>query len=220
MNLTNIIKAITGPKGSKRTAAELRADLAAIDLVALEAVVTDIESRRRDLLLTGSNDELRAITDELSQANLDAERGQAVVDELTRLIKDAAEREAREAIERVADGANAARTQLLHLYGRADELAGELAAVLQEITQARATLKDAAKRTTDAGRPDLRVRDPIGALATHLGHASSDALVDPLTWHLRHYWPLRDGNGFPLKVDRSLGRARELLDNLPAKKAA
>src|SRR5512139_404493 len=131
MILSDILKSLT--KSTKRTSTELRADLTKIDLQALEANVDAIERRRRDLLLTGTDDQLRAITDELSRANLDAERGQAAVDELTRLVAEAEERERTADLEATAAEGRQAHDRLIDHYAAADQLAAALADTLAKI---------------------------------------------------------------------------------------
>lgn len=220
MKLLDIINSITGGKATKRTSAELRASLAEIDLAALERAVTDIERQRRALLLTGSDAELLAITQDLTAANLEAERAQALTDELKKLIAEAEAREAQAAVEQRAAEGRAARDRLIGHYTKADELAAELANTLQKIGQDRHLVQDANRTTSAKGRPDLRVNDPIGDIAGHLGYASADRIPNPLHWTLKGYWPLTDGSGISLARDRSLGRARELLDETPTRKAA
>jgi hypothetical protein len=117
MSLADILKTLIKP--TTRTSADLRADLAKIDIQVLEAKVDAIERQRRELLLRGSDAEVLAITQDLSAANLEAERGQAAVDELTRLISEAEQREAREAIEATASGARDANAQLIGLAAAA-----------------------------------------------------------------------------------------------------
>jgi len=215
--LKKIIDAIRKPKA---TAAELREALAGINEKAAEAVVDQLEVERQKLLLQPNSDaELEAIEIKIRAGQRDAERQYAAKRELERLLAEAEQREAREAIEATAAGARDASTQLIGLYCKADELAAELAEVLREIVKQRSIIKMAGTATAEAGRPDLRVREPLGALAQHLGLPTSDHLVDPVGWQLRGYWPSIDPQGFPTKLDRSLGRAREL-QAAPARKAA
>jgi hypothetical protein len=157
MSISDIIAKITGSKAAKRTAADLRTDLASIDIDALERKVSEIERRRRELLLSGSDAELLAIAQDLTAANLEAERGQALTDELKKLIAEAEAREAQAAVEQRAAEGRAARERLIGHYTKADELAAELADTIQNISQDRGLLQDANKATREQARPDLKI---------------------------------------------------------------
>lgn len=110
-SLTKILKAIT-IKSTPRTSAELKADLAKISMPTLEANVDEIERQRRALLLSGSDDDLRANKQNLDAANLEAERAQAAIDELQRQIAEAEGRERIAAIDAQADESRKAKSRL------------------------------------------------------------------------------------------------------------
>ncbi len=218
MNLADILKSLT--KSAKRTSAELRADLAKIDMPALEAKVDNVERRRRDLLLRGTDAELNDVSQALSQANLDAERGQALIDELNRLILESEEREHLDNIEATAAEARGARDRLVAHYSDVDRLAAELGDILAKIVTDRATIKAANQVVIGAARSDLKTGDPAGELAQLLGFANSDGLPDPTRWLIAGYWPRADRFGTPINAARPFGRVRELLHDSAIKKAA
>lgn len=122
--LTSIIEALT--KQTPRTAAELRQDRAAIDLPALQARVAEIEAERKKLLLVGGNAALRANDDSLADARIDAERGEALIDELDRLAAEAEAREAAEALKADAEVAQREADKLAEVCREIDDLADQI----------------------------------------------------------------------------------------------
>jgi hypothetical protein len=188
MNISDMIKSVTSGKSDTRTAAELQTALAAIDITALEAGVTEIERRRRELLLTGSDEELNAITLELGKANLLAERAQALADALAKqLIPAAMAREKGEAIEAGAVKARAARERLFSLYERADDAAKAVVKVVAEIEAARAQIREANGLSGRNGRPELKVADPLFDVMQHVGCSNVEQLPQTAAWHLNGY---------------------------------
>jgi hypothetical protein len=186
MNLADILKSLAKP--TKRTSAELRADLAKIDMPALKAKVDAIERRRRDLLLIGNDDQLREFSEDLTKANLDAERAQAAVDVLTtRLIPEAEAREKAESIEAGAAKAQAARERLFSLYERADGAAKAVLKVAAEIEAARAEIREANGLSGKNGLPELKVADPLFDLMAHVGCSNVEQLPRTELWHVNGY---------------------------------
>lgn len=202
MNLADIIKTAIGTKSHKRTVEQLQSDLAAIDLEGLERKVTAVELRRRELLLTGSDEAIRGATEELSQANLEAEKGQALADLLTtRLIPEAIERARVENIDATAARGRAAQAKMVQLYVDLDQAAIRVTDLLVALEEQAIELRDCNQTVAVEGkRRDLKSDSPLGLLAQHLGRV----VPDPGHWALAGYWP-RSG------ADRPLGSMRELL---------
>lgn len=222
MNLATIIAALRKPV--KRSAADLKADLARIDLAALEAAVSDCEARRRSLLIAGSDEEIEGATRELSAANLAAERAEAAVSELNRQIAAAEEREALAEIDRKAAEAQAARVAVLEAYRDLDGAAREVARLLTKISAGQDTIRAANNAVAAAGRNDLKTPWPLSELLQLTG-ASDAQLPDPLMWQMRGYWPSAptySGGSLiaaPLRSDWAFSRAGELLPDVRRKAA-
>jgi chromosome segregation ATPase len=147
-------------KPSDRAAADLKADLARIDLQVLEAEVDPLEQKRRRLLVTGTDAEVLAVTQELSAANLAAERAQAMMDEIQCQISEAEAREAAQALEASYAEANNAKARL-------DQLGDELTAQATRLARAIGTAEEAItdirarnKKFVAAGRPELQLKVP------------------------------------------------------------
>ena len=161
VSLTSILKALRKPATGEKTAAELHADLAQIDIASLEAEVEALEARRRSLLLSGSDAEVEAATKSLASARLAVERAQAAAEEIGRLISAAQAREAAAAVDAQHEAAVAASDRIAKTEGQIDILAGQLVAML-EAAEADATIvaqwNDVILRGQDAdanGRPRL-----------------------------------------------------------------
>ena len=161
MNLRLILKALAKPE--PRSAADLRSDLAAIDLPALEGAVSTLEQQRKELLLKGSDADLAENNAAIVAANLEAERAQAAAVELQRLIVEAEAREASEAL----DAQYAAAEEAAAIAGKAareiDELAGKLTARLSEITRASASVTRWNALAEKAGQHGRRLACPTVA---------------------------------------------------------
>lgn len=157
MDLAKILKAITG--GKVRSAADLRADLAAIDVGALEKRVERLEGERRRLLLSGTDAEVVAIDQNITAANLEAERGAAAVEELTKQIAAAEQREDEAAIEAAVEQAEQVRTKLAADQAELDKAMTKAAALLGSIAGHSDTLRTLHKRIEKAGRPAGKVTD-------------------------------------------------------------
>lgn len=128
MSLAKILKSLTG--GKERSAESLRADLAAIDVPALEAEVDRLEGERRRLLLSGTDAELIAIDGEITAANLTTERAVAAVKELEVRIADADKREADAAIAGTEEAAKKLHAEVDADQVEIDKAADKLASML------------------------------------------------------------------------------------------
>ena len=213
MKLSEIISSITGGKAVKRTAAELRASLAEIDLAALERKVTEIERQRRDLLLRGTDAELLAITQDLTAANLEAERGQAAVDALKDMVATAQERERRENIEARAASAREVQAAMISKYLELHEPATNVAELLRAIDTGRRQLQPANQELLAAGRSDLKIQFPEIALAER-NDWNPQSLPAIAAFALPGYWPNKAS-------DRLFDRFADLVEQAtPSKRAA
>lgn len=153
--LTGILKSLATP--AARSSTDLKADLAKIDMQALEADVDAIERRRRDALLRGTDAQVAAIMSELAAANLAAERGQAAIDELQRLIAEAEAREAGEQLEQQAAQAQEAGETIGSIYAEIDGLAAKIRALLGAAGAHADTLRRWNTRAERAGLANRRV---------------------------------------------------------------
>jgi hypothetical protein len=124
--ITTIVAALTASTTTHRSTDDLRADLGKIDLAALDEKVAETERERRQLLLTGTDEQLRTNQQQLDDARLQVERGATLVDELHRLIGEAERRERAAEIEAQAEGAARAKSALDKIYGEIDDLANLL----------------------------------------------------------------------------------------------
>lgn len=201
MALADILKNLVKP--TKRTSAELRADLAKIDMQALEAEVDALERKRRSLLLTGTDAEVAAITAELSAANLAAERGQAAIDELKfHLIPEAEEREKAAAIDAKAAEARSLQRQLIEQFVAFDDLAAKLAELRHALESTERQFTAANEYLAAHGRGDLRQSTPRQLLDAR--GVSQDEMPRTEAWVMPGY--------FPLPGRRPFGLAQQLLD--------
>jgi len=199
--LADILKTIIKP--AKRTSADLRADLAKIDLQALEAVVDALERKRRDLLLRGTDAEMAAITGELSAANLEAERGQAAVDELKlRLIPEAEAREQAAALDAKVAEARRLQRRLIEQFVAFDDLAAKLAEQRDDLEATQRQLEAANSYLGEQGRGDLRQPTPRQLLDAQ--GVAQDTMPRTSEWAMPGY--------FPLPGRRPFGLAKQLLE--------
>lgn len=206
--IESILKLLKASATKLEPSSVYRARAAEIDLAAAAAAVDAARARRDAVLLRGTDAEAEVAERDVAAAVREHDRLRLARGELERLAGDAEKRETLEAIEATAAGARDANAQLIGLYVRADELAAELAETLGQIVKQRSVIKVAAAATAEAGRPDLRVRDPLAELAQHLGLPTTDHLIDPIVWQLRGYWSAIEPR---TNLDRRLGQARELL---------
>lgn len=153
-SLSKLLASLTKPT-PMRTAADLRADLAKVDLPALEAKVAEIERERRGLLLRGTDADLAKNRQALDAASLDAERGQAAVEELSRLIAEAEAREGAAEMEAQAAGAQKAVDDLAIIYARIDEVTNELNELFAQAKPLAARIDSWNQRGHKLGRPRL-----------------------------------------------------------------
>lgn len=167
-SLTDILKKLTTKPNKPRTSADLKADFEAIDLKALEAQVDGLEAERRRLLLAGSDDDVVAISTELSAANMSLERALVARDELGKRIAEAVEREAAAATVALEAEAVRIREEIEADRAEVEKAADQVSAMLADVGRKIGTLtcheqEIAAKRGRQRARvPDLRViRDGI-----------------------------------------------------------
>lgn len=147
-------------KATPRTAIQLREDLAKIDVESLEAYVTELEGRRRGLLLRGTDAELEMNAKALAAANLDVERAQAGIEELNRQIAEADMRESAAELEAQAAMAESAVDQLSALYSKIDAGTADMQRLLTEATRCAATVAAWNRRAPQLGRPHLTFTEP------------------------------------------------------------
>lgn len=209
--ISSILKALASP--AKRSSAELKADLAKLDMQGCEAKVTELERQRRQLLLRGSDEELRTSTQDLEAANLEAERTQAAIDELQRLIAEAEKREAGDALDARRALAVDAQADSLRCLVAIDHHAVELARLLGELDDHRRIISDSNKALAEAGRSSDRVPHAHVALA---GHCGLHVPGFPQTQN----WALSGYVGHVVEPRYRLHRASELLPSARAAKRA
>lgn len=118
--MLEIFRKLRGNKAP--TAADLREGLAAIDLAALKAAVSQAHEAWRAGLLTATDAELNRLESTLSAAKTELERGKAMAEELTARIAEAEVREARAALDR----------DLVNLRSEAERVAVQLRTVYAE----------------------------------------------------------------------------------------
>jgi chromosome segregation ATPase len=166
-SLATILTTLTAAKSVPRTSADLKTDLARIDMAALEARIDEIERQRSTLLLTGTDAELAANRETLGAANLQAERAQAARAELQRQIGEAEERENAAALEAQAAEARQAAERLAETYSAIDDHAEKVKALLAEATTAAATVASWNRQAEKAGASGRRLTyiDPAVARA-------------------------------------------------------
>lgn len=208
--IESILKLLKASATKLEPSSVYRARAAEIDLAPAAAAVDAARSRRDAVLLRGTDAEAEAAERDVAAAVREHDRLRLAQGELERLAGDAEQREAAAAIEQTAAEGRAARDRMVKNLAAIDGLAAELAGKLEAIVADRATIKSVNQTTSNANRSDLKIGDPLGDLAALLGLPNSDSLIDPVGWRIQGYW-LVDGSGPPLKTDRRLGRARELL---------
>lgn len=136
-----------------KTAAELRAVLAEIDMPALERRVTDAEAARRARLLDADDDAVRRAEAVVDRARLERDRGAAAREELLVRIAAAEQREAEQQLTAERDCVAAVADKLAsELKSRYVAAAGALVELLVELREAEAAVLRINERLHDAGR--------------------------------------------------------------------
>lgn len=169
--LTKILASFSTKKSALRSADELRAALAEIDMVVLEANVSNLERQRKELLLTGSDDDLAANDAAIVTANRQAERGQAAIERLKELIVEAEAREAAAALEQQASEAQQAHEAITKVYAEVDATVAKARSLLASAHGHADTLRRWNSRAERAGLHDRRIAypDPVTVKARLVG---------------------------------------------------
>lgn len=157
MDLSTILKAIVS--GKPRTSAQLREDLQKIDVAALEARVEGLEAERRRLLVHGTDAEVVTISQDITAANLNCERADALIKELERLIAAAEQREAEAAVESTVAEADQVGKKLAADSTELDKAVGKVVSLLGGIADQTAHLRGLNRKIEKAGRPVGKVTD-------------------------------------------------------------
>jgi hypothetical protein len=141
-----------------------------------ETRLKHIQQKERDLLVAGSDDEIRAHDQDISRCRLQIRRGLARINKLTRLIAEARAREQEEAKLRAYEdaqrAATVARNWLTEVYERlCSEMVEGLtlchAAQMQiEAVNKKANLPNGRARLDDVERP-IRHREPTSRTAVY-----------------------------------------------------
>ncbi len=172
--IDKILNMIRKPKG---TAAEYREALGAIDLKAAAAAVEILEGHRRDLLLTGSEQQIEEIETKLRQGNREVDRLHAASDQLKRLITEAEAAEAVAAVEARAANACEVHANLVQAYVAVHNNAMQLTAALSQAHDLKRELRMNNEFFKSQGRPDLMMATPIEMLSKRIT-ATRDAAVE------------------------------------------
>lgn len=138
-------------------AADLRAEILKVDRAGLERRVAEIEQARRQLLLSGTDEQLHANKRDLDAANLQVERAETLVDEFTRLATEAEAREAEEADAAAYEAALAAKKVLDKALAAAETAVAQGRAHLDEATAAAWVLVTWNRKVDPAAQPDRRI---------------------------------------------------------------
>jgi len=165
--LSKILKALRAP--SPRTSDQIRGDLQAIDMAALEAAVADLERQRKVLLLEGTDVELSENDKAIVSSNLACERAAAVTEELQRQLAEAESREAAEQIEQQAAEAMRAKERLSTVYAEVDARSTQIRALLGDAAEPIATLARWNRLAEKTGQADRRIAySEVVAIKTRL----------------------------------------------------
>lgn len=154
-------------RAQHRSAADIRTDIAKIDRASLSDKVSKIEQERRQLLLSGTDEQLHNNKSELDSALLQVERAETLLDELHRLADEASTREAAEALEAEYAEAVNAKAAIDKAIAEA-EAVGEQLRVHIEAAAAATRIVEAWNRKTgpaQSGEVDRRI------VAASLGNA-------------------------------------------------
>lgn len=155
--IARILKTLSA-QSTPRTSAELKADLAAIDIPMLKGIVEALAIERKVLLRTASDDQLRASAAKLDDARLAVERGEAITEELQRQIADAEKHEAAQQVEAQAAEAQQSAARLAELYAAFDELVRQAQARLAEAGAAAAVVTRWNRTAERSGQPERKLQ--------------------------------------------------------------
>lgn len=220
MTIAEILKNLT----KKRPAATLDEDFTSLAEAQrrAEAAISAAEARRQELLLTGTNQELAAVEQEIRELNWEADRAQAAMARLRPLIDAAKADERRTEMDRRGVEVRAKRRKLLELYCELDSVASRLVELLDAVDEGEREIRDANRMFAQENRDDLKVQSPLASLGELAG--SVERLPRIREWRMHGYWPIRpgqhdvlgQGSVVAIPAERRFGRARELLENQEA----
>lgn len=160
--ITKLLDSLRKP--AQRSAADLRQDLAEVDLTKLQAEVGRIEAERKPLLLKGTSEQLRRNEQDLAEARLEVERGGALIEELQRLVVEAEARENAEAFESMASEAAAAEQQLKTICAEIEAGAAKLKSRMAAASVQAAIVTRWNRKAEAVRQPDRRVAFDATAL--------------------------------------------------------
>lgn len=155
-------------KQPKATAAELREAVANLSVAKAEAVVSELEARRRSELLAGNYPAVDELDNEIKIANREVERVAASIEELTGRIADAEKRETVEALDQIEaeqlDNWHAIRKAYLEI----DAACEKILPALDALRTADENFRENNRKLGAGGRTDAKIVHPMDMLRVKL----------------------------------------------------